>query len=55
MEIKNAADHGDTVKQYKHLIRNPIHVRDLANAILHLKNESGVFHVAGQATIFPYA
>ena len=49
LELDKAAKDGKAVFRYKNLIRNPIHVRDLANALLQLKDKCGIFHVAGPA------
>ncbi|CAA7599986.1 RmlD substrate binding domain protein [Acididesulfobacillus acetoxydans] len=46
-EIENAAENDSTINKASNLIRNPIHVVDLAKVILLLKEKTGIFHVAG--------
>ena len=46
-EIESAAKNGHTINKPTNLIRNPIHVVDLAKVILLLKEKTGIFHVAG--------
>jgi dTDP-4-dehydrorhamnose reductase len=46
-EIESAAEGGQLINKAVNLIRNPIHVVDLANAILLLRDKIGIFHVAG--------
>lgn len=47
LELDKAATEGKAIFRHKNLIRNPIHVEDLANALLQLKDQCGIFHVAG--------
>ncbi|HWQ41435.1 MAG TPA: sugar nucleotide-binding protein [Desulfosporosinus sp.] len=48
-EFERASINDKMVFRYKYLIRNPIHVRDLANILLLLKDKSGIFHAAGSS------